>query len=58
MSNEEAAERFARRWVAIPMTRAIDTLVINVQDPSHWILGPLMDAAGADDNVKVVRLGA
>ena len=29
-SREEAAERHAARWIMIPLTRAIDTLVINI----------------------------
>jgi len=33
---EDAAKLHASRWVMIPLTRAIDTLVINVgQEPSH-----------------------
>jgi hypothetical protein len=56
VSSGEAIERFARRWLAIPMTRAIDTLVINVENRKHWILGPLMEAANSSPSVEVVEL--
>jgi hypothetical protein len=39
-SREEAAERHAARWTMIPLTRAIDTLVINVGSAE----GPLRSA--------------
>jgi len=34
---EEAALDYARKWVMIPLTRAIDTLVIHVSDPESYI---------------------
>lgn len=37
ISQEEAAARFAKSWLMIPMTRAIDTLVIHVNDRNHRI---------------------
>ena len=40
-SREEEAERHAARWIMIPLTRAIDTLVINlssVPGPLHSVL--------------------
>ncbi|MEN1478110.1 hypothetical protein AAIH16_31325, partial [Pseudomonas aeruginosa] len=33
----EAALEYARKWVMIPLTRAIDTLVIHVSDPGSYI---------------------
>ena len=39
-THEEAASRHAARWIMIPLTRAIDTLVINVGSTP----GPLRDA--------------
>jgi hypothetical protein len=42
MTDEEAQIVFAKRWVMIPMTRAIDTLVIHVADRSSYI-GKVMD---------------
>lgn len=41
-TREEAAARHAARWIMIPLTRAIDTLVINVGTAP----GPLRDALG------------
>lgn len=37
VSTDEAAERFAKGWLMIPMTRAMDTLIIHVTDGSHPI---------------------
>lgn len=35
--DDEAAELFAKNWLMIPLTRAIDTLVIHVNDLNHPI---------------------
>ncbi len=34
---QEAALDYAKKWVMIPLTRAIDTLVIHVSDPESYI---------------------
>lgn len=35
---EEAAKlEYAKRWLMIPLTRAIDTLIIHIQEPSSYI---------------------
>lgn len=41
LTAEEAASHHASRWAMIPLTRAIDTLVINVSDPSSFVAGAL-----------------
>jgi hypothetical protein len=33
LSPEDAAHRFAASWMMIPVTRAMDTLAINLSDP-------------------------
>ncbi|WP_070988584.1 DEAD/DEAH box helicase family protein [Halofilum ochraceum] len=42
-SREDLAAVFASRWVMIPLTRAMDTLVINIRDGG----GPVRDALNA-----------
>ena len=42
ITNEEAQENFAKQWVMIPLTRAIDTLVIHVSNPNSYI-GQIME---------------
>ena len=37
---EEQALSFASRWLMIPLTRAIDTLVLHIEDTEH----PIADA--------------
>lgn len=34
---EQAAQRFAAAWVMIPLTRAMDHLVIHIQQPDHFL---------------------
>lgn len=53
--HDAAADRHAKKWLAIPMTRAIDTLVLNVQDPNHWLAEVLLTAADASPSVEVVH---
>lgn len=58
-SREEAAERHAARWIMIPLTRAIDTLVINLGSAP----GPLRSvfrqvAENRPDFVEWIGLGS
>lgn len=58
-SREEAAERHAARWTMIPLTRAIDTLVINVgpaDGPLRSVLRRVADRR--PDFVEWIDLGA
>lgn len=58
-SREEAAERHAARWIMIPLTRAIDTLVINlgsVPGPLHSVLRRVAD--NRPDFVEWIELDA
>lgn len=50
---EQAAEQHARKWLAIPLTRAIDTLVINIRDPNHWLVGVFREAAKGNPSVEI-----
>jgi hypothetical protein len=43
---EVAALNYAKRWLMIPLTRAIDTLVIHVSNESSYIGGLLRDLHG------------
>jgi len=52
--HDAAADRFAKKWLAIPMTRAIDTLVLNVRNPNHWLAKVLIDAAQGSSVVEIV----
>lgn len=55
VSPEQASLRFAARWCLIPLTRAIDTLVIQMQEQSalaHRLLGISKDY---DDFVEIIR---
>jgi len=45
-SREEAAERHAARWIMIPLTRAMDTLVISVGKAPGPLRDVLLDVAG------------
>ncbi|NWF48133.1 AAA family ATPase [Hydrogenophaga sp. D2P1] len=56
--HDASADNFAKKWLAIPMTRAIDTLVLNVKDPSHWLVDVLIAAADGSPAVEVVRCSA
>ncbi|MCA1565736.1 MAG: AAA family ATPase [Acidobacteria bacterium] len=48
-----AASEFALRWLMIPLTRAIDTLVIQVTSKNHLVTEKLRAAAGeCGDTVK------
>lgn len=58
-SREEDAERHAARWIMIPLTRAIDTLVINVRSvpgPLHSVLRRVAD--NRPDFVEYIELGS
>jgi hypothetical protein len=46
VDRDEQAVSFANRWMMIPLTRAIDTLVIHIEDKSHPIVGALQKVAG------------
>lgn len=52
---EQAADQFARKWLAIPMTRAIDTLVINVKNPNHWLVQTFRNAADGCSAVEFIE---
>lgn len=39
---QEAAIDYAKKWIMIPLTRAIDTLVIHVSDPDSYVGKVLM----------------
>jgi len=43
---EAAAIAYAKRWLMIPLTRAIDTLVIHVSDESSYVGGVLKELHG------------
>lgn len=53
--HDVAADRFAKKWLAIPMTRAIDTLVLNVRNPHHWLAQSLKFAAQGSSTVRVIH---
>jgi hypothetical protein len=56
-TQEQLAEVFASRWVMIPLTRAIDTLVINVSGSSSRVKQALHDLHGRrSDFVEWVEL--
>ena len=50
-----AADRFAKKWLAIPMTRAIDTLVLNVRNPNHWLAQSLKAMSHGSSAVRVIE---
>lgn len=50
----EAAEKYARRWLAIPLTRAIDTLIVNIKDPCHFLAETFVRAASLSSSVQVI----
>lgn len=50
-----AADRFAKKWLAIPMTRAIDTLVLNIKNPNHWLARSLKDTAQGSSAVRIIE---
>jgi len=52
-TQEEVADRFSARWGMIPMTRAIDTLVLQVSAGSHTSK-MLADIARGRDYVEVI----
>jgi hypothetical protein len=37
VADEDLATAFASRWLMIPLTRAIDTLVLALEDPDHHV---------------------
>jgi hypothetical protein len=58
-SREEAAERHAGGWIMIPLTRAIDTLVINLSSlpgPLHSVLRRVAD--NRPDFVEWIKLAS
>ena len=55
---EEAAGRHAARWIMIPLTRAIDTLVIGLSPGESPLRSALSKVAGRrPDFVEWVELG-
>ncbi|NJL06494.1 MAG: DEAD/DEAH box helicase family protein [Chloroflexaceae bacterium] len=44
---DEERRRHAARWLMIPLTRAIDTLVIHISDPQHTVARIVRAAASA-----------
>ena len=48
MDSEEAQNEFVGLWSLIPLTRAIDTLIITLSDPSHPIASLLKKCANED----------
>ena len=52
---EQAALSFANRWLMIPLTRAIDTLVIHVEDTDNKLASALFSIA--DRYPEVIELG-
>jgi hypothetical protein len=53
-TREEFAARYASRWGMIPMTRAIDTLVLQVNGKSFWG-GQLLELASSRSDYVEVR---
>ncbi len=51
VSPEQAARLRAAQWLMIPLTRAIDTLVIQVSDPDHDITEALRTTAKKCDDI-------
>jgi hypothetical protein len=45
LTKEESSHRLAARWTMIPMTRPMDTLVINIKDRKSPIGAALSRAA-------------
>ena len=45
MEDDQAKHLFAARWLMIPLTRAIDTLVIQVQSENHIVTKALRQVA-------------
>jgi hypothetical protein len=57
-SRAEAADRHAARWIMIPLTRAMDTLVISVGTAPGPLRDVLLDVAGRrPDFVEWIELG-
>ena len=50
---EQAADQYAKKWLGIPLTRAIDTLVINIRNPDHWLRDIFVQAAQFNDAVEI-----
>lgn len=40
---KEEAERYAKKWLMIPLTRAIDTLVIHISNPESYLGSALLE---------------
>ena len=55
-NHDEFSERFARKWLAIPITRAIDTLVLNLKDPEHWLTKELLGISKDMSCVNVIYI--
>lgn len=45
VSDDDAARRFAQSWLMIPLTRAIDTIVLHVTDAAHPVTQALRATA-------------
>ncbi len=43
VSDEQAARRHAASWAMIPVSRAIDHLVLYIEDDGHWITNAIRD---------------
>ena len=50
-SDEELAKLHASRWVMIPLTRAIDTLVINIGAQQSFVRDALLKVAKARPDI-------
>ena len=61
-SAEQEAQRFAAAWVMIPLTRAMDHLVIHIQQPDHFlaqVVGRMQTRFGGPDGwLQVMRADA
>lgn len=59
-SRDEAAAAHAASWMMIPMTRAIDHLVLHVENEAHPLAGVLRSTIrklGSDEGIKVISAG-
>jgi hypothetical protein len=50
-----ARVQFIARWMMIPLTRALDTLVIEIRDPQSVIADVLRAAAGESECKDIVE---
>ncbi|MCK5493382.1 MAG: hypothetical protein KAJ14_09765, partial [Candidatus Omnitrophica bacterium] len=56
-TSEERRKDFAAKWLLIPLTRAIDTLVLNIIDPNSQISKILKEIAenNPEYNIKLIQ---